>query len=198
MSGLYRKLHGDTPDPSANTRATVAVPREVTGMGPLLVLEVERGGRVEQWHFAKPYPVLAFGRVTPNARGRSALFILGGGYSLASGQFRARHGRAMRAMHVERTMASLPTITDRYRTTHGGRNPTQAFRAKVEVPTTLVPVGRLYAVTYDADKGDGVYPYRHPFEPGAQPLVCANEQGDRLFLVGGRYTVTSHGIEDSE
>ena len=33
MSGLYRKLHGETPDPSANTRSKVAVPDERVSLG---------------------------------------------------------------------------------------------------------------------------------------------------------------------
>ena len=76
-STLYQRLHGESPS-GGDSRAHVRIPSSVTGMGPLLVLEVERGdgGRVEQWHFSEPYPVLAFGRVTENTRGRSDLFIL--------------------------------------------------------------------------------------------------------------------------
>jgi hypothetical protein len=200
VNTLYQRLHGHAHDSTADARVRVAVPSSVTGMGPLLVLEVERGpdGRVEQWHFAKPYPVLAFGRVTETARGRSSLYILGGGYSLASGAFVAKSSLRMKRANVESTASKLPEIVKRFRTTHGGRNPSEAFVASIDVPSQLVPIGHLYAVTYDADKGDGVYPYRHPFEGAAQPLVCVDSTGHQLYLVGGAYTVTRHGIEDSE
>ena len=199
-SALYQRLHGQAHHPSNDMKARLDIPPSVTGMGPLLVLEVERGpdGRVEQWHFQKPYPILAFGRVTDTAKGRSSLYILGGSYSLSKGRFEARSSLRMRPLDVERTSSSRPTLVDRFRRTHGGRNPTQAFLAKLEIPSHLVPAGRLYAVTYDADKGDGVYPYRHPFEPKAQPMVCVDPSGTQLFVTGGRYTVTPHGIEDAE
>lgn len=174
-------------------------PRAATGMGPLLILEVERpGGRVEQWHFAKPYPRLCFEALTPTARGRSQLWIFGGRYTLSSGRFESRGGRAHRMTNLQKASRDLPTIVENYRKTHGGRNPTEAIRARVEVPRELVPLGRLHAVVYDADKGDGVYPYRHPFEESAAPLVCAESTGSQLYLVGGAYTVTPHGIEDAE
>lgn len=198
---LYTRLHGAARDRSgrSDTRASLRAPSAVTGMGPLLILEVERaGGRVEQWHFAKPYPRLCFENVTPTARGRSQMWILGGGYSLASGRFVARAAARARPLDLASTAARLPEIVDRYRRTHGGRNPVEALRARIEIPAALVPVGRLYAVVYDADKGDGVYPYRHPFEPDARPLVCVDSTGSQLYLVGGAYTVTPHGIEDSE
>ena len=67
--GLYQRLHGEPHDSTgrSDTRVRLAVPSEVTGMGPLLTLEVELGpdDRVEQWHFRKPYPRLCFEGVTP-------------------------------------------------------------------------------------------------------------------------------------
>ena len=199
--GLYERFHGAPRDASgrSDVRVSLSPPRAATGMGPLLILEVERpGGRVEHWHFQKPYPRLCFEALTATARGRSQLWIFGGGYTLARGRFEARSGAAHRAVDLQQTARSLPDIVDRYRKTHGGRNPVEAIRARIAVPRELVPLGRLHAVVYDADKGDGVYPYRHPFEERAAPLVCAESTGSQLYLVGGAYTVTPHGIEDSE
>lgn len=199
---LYRRLHGEPYDTTgrSDTRVRLAVPSEVTGMGPLLTLEVELGpdDRVEQWHFRKPYPRLCFEGVTPTAHGQSQLWILGGGYSLASGRFVAKASSRLRAVDLGREVAKRVRVVERYRKTHGGRNPTEALVASITLPEQMVPIGRLYAVVYDADKGDGVYPYRHPFEPEAQPMVCCNPTGSQLYLVGGAYTVTPHGIEDSE
>lgn len=199
---LYYRLHGEPHDSTgrSDSRVRLSMPSAVTGMGPLLSLEVELGpdDRVEQWHFRKPYPRLCFEAVTPTARGRSNLWILGGDYSLASGHFVAKSSARLRTADLERESARLVQIVDRYRKTHGGRNPTEALVASITLPAQMVPVGRLYAVVYDADKGDGIYPYRHPFEPEAQPMICCNPTGSQLYLVGGAYTVTSHGIEDSE
>lgn len=195
---LYEKIHREKLSRSQDVDIVLRDPDERTGMGPLLILEVERepDGRVEQWHFAKPYPVLSFAEVTRDDTGFSQIFIDGGSYSFTSGRFEAGRGREMRALDVGKTSGRLPTIVDRFRSTHGGRNPKEAWNTSVEAPKVVVPIGRLYAVTYDADKGDGVYPYRHPFEPHAQPLVCVDPTGKQLWLVGGRYTVTRHGIED--
>jgi hypothetical protein len=202
MTELYRKIHGAALDRSGrfDERVQLAPPHEVTGMGPLLMLEVEHGDdeRVEQWHFRKPYPRLCFEGVTPTARGRSQLWILGGAYSLASGRFVAGSAARARALNLAAESARRPQIVERFRKTHGGRNPTEAMRATLDIPSEVVPIGPLYAVTYDADKGDGVYPYRHQFEPEARPMVCTNLAGSQLFLLGGAYTVTAHGIEDSE
>lgn len=199
--GLYEKFHGTPLDRSGrnDARVSMPVPRAVTGMGPLLILEVERpGGRVEQWHFQRPYPRLCFEALTPTARGRSQMWILGGGYTVARGRFESRAGTAHRMVGLEQASRALPAIVSRYRQTHGGRNPTEAIRSRVSVPSELVPLGRLHAVVYDADKGDGVYPYRHPFAERAAPLVCSESTGSQLYLVGGAYTVTPHGIEDSD
>lgn len=200
MIDLYRRIHGESPTRGNDAKVKLRAPVAVTGMGPLLSLEVERqpDGRVEQWHFQKPYPRLGFEALTPTARGRSQLWILGGDYSLAEGRFRAKSRMRARALDLSREVAKRPAIVERFRKTHGGRNPTEALVASITIPKTLVPVGNLYAVVYDADKGDGVYPYRHPFEPGAQPLVCVDSTGSQLFVVGGAYTVTPHGIEDAE
>lgn len=199
--GLYERFHGASLDKSgrSDTRVKMSVPRAVTGMGPLLILEVERpGGRVEQWHFQRPYPRLCFEALTPTARGRSQMWIFGGGYSLARGRFESRGGAAHRMLELAKAARDLPDVVSRYRQTHGGRNPTEAIRGRIDVPRELVPIGRLHAVVYDADKGDGVYPYRHPFAERAAPLVCSESTGSQLYLVGGAYTVTPHGIEDSE
>lgn len=197
---LYRRIHGENPARGNDAKVKLRAPSAVTGMGPLLTLEVERGddGRVEQWHFRKPYPRLCFERLTPTAVGRSQLWILGGDYSLSDGRFSAKSRMRAKALDLSREVARRPQIVERFRKTHGGRNPTEALRASITIPKTLIPIGHLYAVVYDADKGDGVYPYRHPFEFEAQPLVCVDSTGSQLFLVGGAYTVTPHGIEDSE
>lgn len=192
------RISGEPRNPARDLAATIRTEKVATGMGPLLILEVEKDddGRVEQWHFKKPYPVLSFAEVTKDDTGKSQIFINGGSYSISNGEFRSFSGKPMKRLDTSKTSERLPEIVDRFRKTHGGRNPKDAWDTVVDIPSELVRLGRLYAVTYDADKGDGVYPYRHPFEGRARPMVCSDTTGRRLFLVGGSYTVTPHGIED--
>lgn len=196
---LYRALWGGTDaEPSAAKRVLIDPPSKVTGMGRLQWLEIARHGRVEQWHFEANEPRLCFGRLTDTDRGRSTLWILGGSYKISGRGFRLV-GKAKRlsSLDLARATKASPEIVDRYARTHGGRDPIEALLASLSVPDELVPIGDLYAVTYDADKGDGTYPYRHPFALTARPLVCCDPSGTQLFVVGGRYTVTPHGIEDA-
>lgn len=193
---LYRGLHGVSP--SSASRARISRPTKLIGMGALNVLEVHRNGHVEQWHFS-PSPRLAFTRVTDDTSGRSELWIVGGNYQIDARGFRnVGSQRGLARLDVRRTSASNPETTRGYQRTHGGENPREAWRGTVSFDAVLVPVGNLYAVTYTTDKNDGTYPYRHPFEDDAQPLVCVDGSGRQLVLVGGEYTVTPHGIEDGE
>ena len=196
---LYQSLHGTSAPATADKRLVLRVPGRVTGMGRLIWIEVARNGKVEQWHFDQPEPRLVFEALTDTARGRSSLWILGGSYKVDARGFRTTRGPSrMRDLGLAATSATHPDLVDRYQRTHGWQKPVEALRAQLPAASELVPIGDLYAVTYDADKGDGEYPYRHPFEVDAQPVVCCDPSGTQLFLVGGRYTVTPHGIEDSE
>ena len=196
---LYRDLHGNPAPAGAGKAVTLRVPTRVTGMGRLVCVEIARNGHVEQWHFDKPEPRLVFEALTPTARGRSSLWILGGSYKVDGRGFRTTSGATrLRDLGLENTSRAHPEIVDRYQRTHGWERPVEALLASVPIPRDMVPIGDLYAVTYDADKGDGEYPYRHPFEIDARPVVCCDPTGTQLFLIGGHYTVTPHGIEDSE
>ena len=194
---LYRALHGEAP--TGASRASITVPTRLIGMGALSVLEVRRAsGRVEQWHF-DPCPRLAFTRVTADTSGRSDLWIIGGNYRVdGRGFHNVGTQRGLDRLDLDRTRRAHPEVTDGYQRTHGGMNPREAWRGSLAIGDELVPIGPLYAVTYTTDKNDGTYPYRHPFEDDAQPLVCVCSTGKQLVLVGGRYTVTPHGIEDGE
>lgn len=56
-----------------------------------------------------------------------------------------------------------------------------------------VVMGRLVSVVYETEKrGDGESHYEHEFE-GPLPYLVFNASG--LFIAGGRYRVTTHGIE---
>lgn len=62
---------------------------------------------------------------------------------------------------------------------------------------TLVTLGELTEATYRTTKGGGeLTDYVHTFgETGEDRPLLAYDEGFRLFLVGGGYTVTSRGIE---
>lgn len=62
------------------------------------------------------------------------------------------------------------------------------------IPQILVHVGRLKGLIYSSDKGDGRQKtYIHFME--RPPRLACNSRGDQLYILGGRYRVTSRGIE---
>lgn len=194
---LYQQLHGHAPEASLVKKFVVRVPEKLTGMGKLQWLEVARDGRIEQWDFRRIEPRLCFGALTDTDRGRSTLWILGGSYRITPQGFREVRGASgLRRTDLAKASKTSSKIVEKYERTHGGRAPVEALESSLSVPDVVVPIGHLYAVCYDADKGDGTYPYRHPFALTAQPLLCCDASGSQLLVVGGRYTVTPHGIED--
>lgn len=63
-------------------------------------------------------------------------------------------------------------------------------------PRVLVDLGPVTAVEYDKRVPGGREEYRHEFGKGARPALARDETG-RLHFVGGYYTTTDHGIEDT-
>lgn len=55
-------------------------------------------------------------------------------------------------------------------------------------------LGLLSAVEYDTTVGARARGYRHTFKGNAKPLLCSD--GKRLYIVRGRFKVTSRGIVD--
>lgn len=59
-------------------------------------------------------------------------------------------------------------------------------------------LGSLEAITYGTAKGgDGFSHYEHAFgeQGGRKPVLAMDPRTKRLWIVGGRYTVTDRGIE---
>ncbi len=77
-----------------------------------------------------------------------------------------------------------------------GRDAKEVIKARVPgVPKVLVSLGELHAVEYKAAKGRrGKETYRHVFHK-AKPLLCSDSRGNRLYIIGGDYTITERGIE---
>jgi hypothetical protein len=63
------------------------------------------------------------------------------------------------------------------------------------MPGTLTQLGRLRAVIYRSDRRQPGRPrtFIHFFD--TPPRLTCSPDGTRLYLVGGRYRVTSRGIE---
>lgn len=60
-------------------------------------------------------------------------------------------------------------------------------------PRALMTLGYLSAVEYDTTQG-AARNYRHVFSPGSRPILATD--GRRLYVVRGRFRVTSRGIVD--
>jgi len=60
----------------------------------------------------------------------------------------------------------------------------------------ITPVGELRGLIYRATRspGDPARTYVHFFNE-RRPVLATNTTGTRLYIVGGRYRVTSNGIE---
>jgi len=66
----------------------------------------------------------------------------------------------------------------------------------IELPETAAVMGNLVGLIYEADKDDEVAQYIHEFDPASQPVLAVSPNGKQLFIVGGRFQVTSRGIVD--
>lgn len=63
------------------------------------------------------------------------------------------------------------------------------------IPKTLVKLGRLRGVIYSSDKGQKGCPQTFIHFMETPPLLACDPKGTQLFILGGRYRVTSRGIE---
>jgi hypothetical protein len=62
------------------------------------------------------------------------------------------------------------------------------------IPRVLVHVGQLKGLIYSSEKGDGRQrTYIHFMEQ--PPRLACDSHGSQLYILGGRYRVTSRGIE---
>lgn len=62
------------------------------------------------------------------------------------------------------------------------------------IPPVVVHLGHLVGLIYRADRGTGV-PAAYIHFMADPPHLVANPEGDQLYIIGGRYRVTSRGIE---
>jgi hypothetical protein len=64
-----------------------------------------------------------------------------------------------------------------------------------QIPPVVVGLGELRGIIYQSDKWQPGRPrtYIHFLED--KPRLVSNVEGTQLYLVGGNYRITSHGIE---
>lgn len=67
---------------------------------------------------------------------------------------------------------------------------------EIEVPKIVMVMGNLTGIEYDLTRAGKVEKYRHEFNAGSKPVLCADASNGRLFIVEGRYHVTKRGIVD--
>lgn len=77
-----------------------------------------------------------------------------------------------------------------------GHEPKYIERVTVDVPEVLMLVGEMDAVLYTCIRDGRQEHYKHTFRKSSRPLLCSNETGTALFIVGGRYSMTDRGIVD--
>lgn len=182
------------------------VPRVLSGMGRLVWLEVELpNGRIRRLDWPdRGAPVVAHAGVSPSARGKARpCFLAGGNARLDRERLRVTRARAndpppSRRLPLLAVERAHPRAVRDYARTHGGLAPREAV-AVVPPSGRGTVVGRVVAVTYRANKNEhgGSVLYRHPYQPRARATLVVDAHG-RPQLLGGRATVTPHGIEDLE
>ena len=74
--------------------------------------------------------------------------------------------------------------------------PGPVFVARCErtAPRVLVRLGRLKGLIYSSDRGQCGRPRTFVHFMESPPVLASNPEGNRLYILGGRYRVTRHGI----
>jgi len=95
---------------------------------------------------------------------------------------RSRASDIKRAARLHRAFREEPT---RY-----------ARKVPFAVPHAVAVMGHVEFIGYVTTHGGKAHLYIHEFAAGSRPMMTAGSKRNQLFLVGGRYTVTSRGITD--
>jgi hypothetical protein len=68
----------------------------------------------------------------------------------------------------------------------------------VDIPDddVLVIVGNCEAIAYNAVRGGKRSSYQHEFAKKSRPVLAASSDGNRLYLIAGKYRFTARGIVD--
>jgi hypothetical protein len=78
-----------------------------------------------------------------------------------------------------------------------GHKPTRVTRTRIQHDDAAGwKLGPTVGIAYEARRDGQVAQYFHEFAKSARPDLVSRDDGKQLFLTGGKYTVTDHGIED--
>jgi len=69
-------------------------------------------------------------------------------------------------------------------------------RVPYSVPKAVAVIGDVEFIGYVTTHRGRTHLYIHEFAPGSRPRMAAGTGRGQLYLVGGRYRVTSRGIVD--
>lgn len=86
-----------------------------------------------------------------------------------------------------------------YKESHWGRDVTDVQYARINEPRDnkkLIGLGAVHSIVYITRKGsDGEdVEYEHKFSSREPPLLAYGDKDGRLYIIGGSYRVTRHGI----
>jgi len=76
--------------------------------------------------------------------------------------------------------------------------PQRAKRIAYPVPRAVAVMGHVEFIGYVTTHRGKAHLYIHEFAPGSRPAMAAGPGRNQLYLVGGRYRVTSRGIVDRD
>lgn len=93
---------------------------------------------------------------------------------------------------MKRDIAKAAGLYKRFRE----EEPKRARSVKITLPKAMMVMGTLDAVLYTTTHGGRSQSYKHTFNKGSRPLLCAGTKDGQLFVVGGRFRVTARGIVD--
>lgn len=74
--------------------------------------------------------------------------------------------------------------------------PKRGRKVEFVVPKVVMVMGHCHSISYDTTQRGKTALYKHTFNAGSRPLLCADGKTGQLFLIEGRYHVTERGIVD--
>lgn len=78
-----------------------------------------------------------------------------------------------------------------------GHKPQKVYRTQLDDgPVSGYRLGSMVGVAYEARRDGKTDRYFHEFGKKARPDLVVRDDGKQLYVTGGRYKVTDHGIED--
>lgn len=87
---------------------------------------------------------------------------------------------------------------DEYESFHWGNQPDDIKEVAIpDAPRTLVEIGKLEGVIYRTAKGKRKQEsWVHFHDEGEPPTLAYDPKTHQLYILGGKYKITPHGIED--